>query len=172
MRPLPLESRLLPPLHSAALGCHRASHLPPCAIQKSPICHLRHRDQNLDTGWEGQAGTSWESSIEIYTLLCIKWNALVPQSVKNLTAVQETQVQSPGRFPGEGNGNPLQYSCLENPKDRWALWAKVHGVTRVRRDLATKPPHIKCESEIGKDPDARKDWRQQAKRAEEDEMVR
>ena len=41
---------------------------------------------------------------------------------------------------GEGNGNPLQYSCLENPMDRGAWQATVHGVTRVRHDLVTKPP--------------------------------
>ena len=34
-----------------------------------------------------------------------------------------------GRSPGEGNGNPLQYSCLENPMDGGAWWAIVHGVT-------------------------------------------
>ena len=33
-----------------------------------------------------------------------------------------------GRFPGRGNGNPLQYSCLENSMDRGAWWAEVHGV--------------------------------------------
>ena len=33
-----------------------------------------------------------------------------------------------GRSPGEGNGNPLQYSCLENPRDRGAWQATVHGV--------------------------------------------
>ena len=33
-----------------------------------------------------------------------------------------------GRFPGEGNGNPLQYSCLENPMDGGTWWATVHGV--------------------------------------------
>ena len=33
-----------------------------------------------------------------------------------------------GRSPAEGNGNPLQYSCLENPMDRGAWWATVHGV--------------------------------------------
>ena len=43
---------------------------------------------------------------------------LVTQTVKNLPAVQETWVQSLERSPGEGNGNPLQYSCLENPMDR------------------------------------------------------
>ena len=32
------------------------------------------------------------------------------------------------RFPGVGNGNPLQYSCLENPRDRGAWWTTVHGV--------------------------------------------
>jgi len=35
-----------------------------------------------------------------------------------------------GRSPGEGHGNPLQYSCLENPMDRGAWWATVHGVTK------------------------------------------
>ena len=45
-----------------------------------------------------------------------------------------------GTSPGEGNGNPLQYSCLENPMDREAWWVTVHGVSRVRYDLATKPP--------------------------------
>ena len=39
----------------------------------------------------------------------------------------------------EGNDNPLQYSCLENPMDRGAWQATVHGVTRVGHDLATKP---------------------------------
>ena len=34
-----------------------------------------------------------------------------------------------GRPPGGGNGNPFQYSCLENPLDRGAWWAPVHGVT-------------------------------------------
>ena len=37
-----------------------------------------------------------------------------------------------GRFLEEGNGNPLQYSCLENPMDRGAWWATVHRVTKSR----------------------------------------
>ena len=48
--------------------------------------------------------------------------SLVAQPVKNLPAVQETWVQS----PGEGNGNPL----LENSMDRGAWWATVHGVAK------------------------------------------
>ena len=35
-----------------------------------------------------------------------------------------------GRSSGEGNGNPLQYSCLGNPMDREAWWATIHGVTK------------------------------------------
>ena len=34
------------------------------------------------------------------------------------------------RSPGEGNDNPLQYSCLENPTDRGPWWATVHGVSK------------------------------------------
>ena len=37
-----------------------------------------------------------------------------------------------GRSPGGGHGNPLQYSCLENPMDRGAWWATVHGVATNR----------------------------------------
>ena len=45
-----------------------------------------------------------------------------------------------GRSPGEGNANPFQYSCLENPMHRGAWRATVHGITRVRQDLVTQPP--------------------------------
>ena len=41
-----------------------------------------------------------------------------------------------GRSPAEGNGNPLQYSSLENPMDGGAWWATVHGVTKSRTQLS------------------------------------
>ena len=41
-----------------------------------------------------------------------------------------------GRFPGEGHGNPFQYTCLKNPMDRGAWWATVHGVTKSRTSLS------------------------------------
>ena len=45
-----------------------------------------------------------------------------------------------GRSPGEGNGNPFQYSCLENPMD-WGAWqAQSMGLPGVGHNLATKPP--------------------------------
>ena len=41
-----------------------------------------------------------------------------------------------GRFPGEGNGNPLQHSCLENSMDRGAWWYTVHGVAKSWKQLS------------------------------------
>ena len=38
-------------------------------------------------------------------------------------------IPDPGGSPGEGNGNPFQYSCLEDPVDRGPWWATVHGIT-------------------------------------------
>ena len=46
-------------------------------------------------------------------------------------------VPEAGISPGEGNGNPLQYSCLENPKDRRAWWAMVHGAAKSQTRLST-----------------------------------
>ena len=50
------------------------------------------------------------------------------------TVVDLNLIRGLGRSPGEGNGNPLQYSCLENPMDGGAWWPTVHGVVRVDHD--------------------------------------
>ena len=52
--------------------------------------------------------------------------------VKNLPANSggEGSIPGSGRSPGEGNGNPVQYSCLENPMEREAWWATVQGVSK------------------------------------------
>ena len=64
--------------------------------------------------------------------------------VKNLPANAGDLDSIPGlgRYPGEGNGNPIQYSCLRNPMDRGAWWATVHGVARAGHDLETKRQQI------------------------------
>ena len=52
-----------------------------------------------------------------------------------------SSISGSGRSPGEGNGNPLQYSCLENPMDGGAWWATVHGVTKSQTKLSDWQQH-------------------------------
>ena len=68
----------------------------------------------LNTGFPGGS----DSKVSVY-------NAGDPGSIPGL-----------GRSPGEGNGNPLQYYCLENRMDRGAWQAKVHGVAKSRTQLS------------------------------------
>ena len=74
----------------------------------------------------------------IFNLLLLCKASLVAQTVKNLPAMQETQVWSLGRSrsPAEGNGNPLWYSCLEYSMDRGDLQATVHGVPKSWTQLS------------------------------------
>ena len=66
--------------------------------------------------------------------------SLVAQTVKNLPLIPGDPglIPGPGRSPGEGNGNPLQYSCLENPMDRGAWPVAVHGVAKSQTPLSDK----------------------------------
>ena len=64
------------------------------------------------------------------------------RAVKTLPAnagdVRDTDlIPGLGRSPGVGNGNPLQCSCLENPRDRGAWWVTVYGVTQLDTTEAT-----------------------------------
>ena len=82
-------------------------------------------------------GTNWETGVDIYTLLCIKRASHVALVVKspptNGGSVKEvSSIPGLGRSPGGGHGNPLQYSCLENPMDRGAWWTTVHTVAKTR----------------------------------------
>ena len=47
-------------------------------------------------------------------------------------AADADSISGSGRSPGEGNGNPLQYSCLKNPTDRGAWEAAVHGIAKIQ----------------------------------------
>ena len=59
------------------------------------------------------------SFLPLLVTLGVEWTSLVAQRLKHLPPIWETWVQSLGQedSPGEGNGNPLQYSCLGNPMD-------------------------------------------------------
>ena len=100
--------------------------------------YLQNRSRNTDReqtyGHQGEkegGGIHWE--IEINTHMhCASQVAL---GVKNLPAstgdvIEVGSVPGFGRSPGGGHGDPLQYSCLENPTDKGAWWAAVHRVTK------------------------------------------
>ena len=68
--------------------------------------------------------------ILFYSSVMVKWAPQV-EVVNNLSANAGDvgSIPGSGRSPGEGNGNPLLYSCLGNPRDRGAWQATIHGVT-------------------------------------------
>ena len=72
-----------------------------------------------------------------YELTC-SGGSLGKESESNIG--DEGLIPESGRSPGEGNGSPLQYSCLGNPTDRGTWWATIHGVATVGHDLVTNLP--------------------------------
>ena len=93
-----------------------------------------------------RAGLDWAAALvllvsEMSSLTPGTWLLLVPslvaQMVKNLPAMWDLgSIPGLGRSPGEGNGNPLPYSCLRNPRDRGAWQDTVHWVAKSRTRLS------------------------------------
>ena len=97
--------------------------------------------------------THWSGCLKwvyliVYKLYVNNRASLLALIVKNLPSMPETWVQSLGwRDSLEENGNPLQYSCLENPLDRRAWWAITHGVI-VRHDWETNTHNAHTSDQI------------------------
>ena len=94
-------------------------------------------------------GVSWDARI----YLCLssttqrRWGFPGGTVVKNLPANagdsgNMSSIPGSGRSPAGGKGNPFQYSCLKNSKDRGAWWATVHGVTKDGTQLRTTDTHV------------------------------
>ena len=62
----------------------------------------------------------------------------LPSGKESTCSADVGLIPGSGSFPGGGNGNPLQYSCLENSTDRGAWWAKVHGFAELDRTEPTE----------------------------------
>ena len=64
-------------------------------------------------------------------------------AIKNLpaNAGDAGSIRGSGKSPGEGNGNPLQYSCLRNPMDKGSWWATVHELQRAGHNLVSDNKH-------------------------------
>ena len=95
----------------------------------------------MDIKEESRSGRNWEIWIDIYTIDTIyKMDGLLrwfsgKESAGQCRCQFDLWVR---KTPGEGDGNPLQYSCLENPMDRGAWWATVHWVTELDTTEATE----------------------------------
>ena len=83
--------------------------------------------------------------IELESIKC--WASLVAQKVKAsaCNVGDLSSIPGLGRYPGERNGNPLQYSCLENPMDGEAWWATVHGVAKSQTQLSDFTSQVRQE---------------------------
>ena len=89
------------------------------------------------TLFSGTDSIQWLIDTQVIKILSLvpAWVSQVVLMVKTLPTYEgdirdSSSVPGSGRSPGGGHGNPLQYSCLENPMDRGAWWATVHGVAK------------------------------------------
>ena len=97
------------------------------------------RGQNFLENWRAISKRKHYSKnhfVSLWVDIKLTEASLMAQMVKCLSSIWETQVQSLGwEDPGEGNSNPLKYYCLENPMDRGAWQATVHGVAKSRTQI-------------------------------------
>ena len=99
----------------------------PCSLGGCAFCYLSSLCSSLPRWWEGACPTSGQLS-HLGFLVCLK----KASSLSFGTLRQGTEKDlGLGRSFGVGNGNPLQYSCLENSMDRGAWWATVHGLQEL-----------------------------------------
>ena len=93
-----------------------------------------------DIQWRGLTIHNWALSALFRPIYRLTWASHMVLVVKNPPAHagdawDQGLIPGSGRSPGGGHGNPLQYSCLENPMDRGAWWAMIHGVAKSRTQL-------------------------------------
>ena len=108
-----------------------------------------HQKQYQAAGTVRTAPANWHlwATLRATTTLGFPGGSEVKASASN--AGDLGSIPGSGRPPGEGNGNPLQYSCLENPTDGGAWWPPVHGVAEsdtTERLYFHFSPHLEAES--------------------------
>ena len=121
-----------PPCVCRCLGCNRKS-----SNRAEPGVWGQLKDSELSNNHSVPPlqGFLW---VKDFAKLPIHWEVHMAPVVKHPAAKTGDAglIPESGRSPGEGNGNPLQYSCLGNPMDRGAWWAIVHGVTKSWTQLS------------------------------------
>ena len=81
--------------------------------------------------------TGFSTFVLFHIRRCLPWDSACSAGATGDTGL----IPQSRRSPGEGNGNPLQYFCLGNPKDRGAWWVIVHGVTKSWTQLKCLSVH-------------------------------
>ena len=97
----------------------------------------------------------------IYTQIWASQVALVVKyALSNARDIRDMgSVSGLGRSPGGGHGNPIQYSCLENPMDRGVWRTTVHGVAKSQTRLKRLSMHTLCVVTLGSHFLVRKNWK-------------
>ena len=122
------------------------------------ICIPVHYNEKEIFFWvlvlEGLIGLQRTDQLQLLQLKKAQGASQVALVIKNLPAnagdKRDTgSIPALGRSPGEGNGNPLQYSCLENPMDRGTWLAAVQGVTKSQIRLSDLALALICSSILG-----------------------
>ena len=126
----------------------------------STICSIYI--QHLDISWFLWAKSGrrqWHPTPVLLPRKSCGWRSLVgcsPWGRQELDTTEQLHFHFPLSCIGEGNGTPLQCSCLENPMDREAWWAAVHGVAQSR----TRLKRLSSSSSVSKRQDC---WREDYK---------
>ena len=155
--------RLLCYLQVADYGAHPLTsfslngveHTPFPAFSKDTLTTVRcvsHRTPQVITMWLSKFSRkiSVNFCLSLLVQLCLLkafihliWDQDIFLKLEHASCDRQPELQEitgRGRSPGEGNGNPLQCSCLRNPMDSRGWWATVHGVSRVRPDWVSNQP--------------------------------
>ena len=121
--PVGLISQTIPPPQLCIPHTHKYTHIRTPIRMNSPASEL-HTESN-------KRGGTWQEGIEAFQVPLVAKN--LPADVGDLRDVGS--ILGSGRSHGGRNGNPLQYSCLENPMDRGAWWATAHRATKSQTQL-------------------------------------
>ena len=117
----------------AAMGSQRVSHDSAAEHSTAQLQPFSHQMGLMS--WSETSSTNTQENIVQLLLLSTGFPCSSVGKESACSSGDPGSIPGLGRSPGEGNGNPLQYPCLENLMDTGAWWAPVHGVAKSRARL-------------------------------------